>query len=76
MQTLNGLLTLKSSTIKIDANGEKTYFFIKHFVISEKSDYHKMIEEKSGVIELIFKILPFVKLKYSKIVILASLDAQ
>ena len=33
-------------------------------------------KELSGVTELAFKILPFFKLKYSKNVILVSLDAQ
>ena len=38
--------------------------------------FYKMVTEKSGVTGLHFKGLPFLKLKYSKIVILVGLDAQ
>ena len=51
--------------MKINVNGEK-FFFYEHL------KFLKKLTIDSGVTEITFKILPFLKMKYSKFVILIS----
>ena len=47
---------------------------MKRLIVETRVD--QMVKEKSGVFELPFKVLTFLEIEYSKLLILISLDAR